>query len=270
MLKKYIKRLLAIHRRNKLADAINRMALSLHKGFENLDYDYEKNGEFDVLRKISNTLVVETIFDVGANIGNWTINAAKIFPNARIYSFEIVESTYKSLKNNCIDYHNVNVFNFGLSHKKDKIDVYYSPDDSGAATGIKDFSHKFHGRKVQIVSGVTISGQDFCENNDIDHIDFLKIDVEGFEPNVLRGFSNMLERGAIQIIQFEYGYINIKTNFLLRDFYELLKKYNMQIGKIYPNYVEFKAYDYKDENFMGPNYLAVHNDLHDLIETLSD
>ena len=60
------------------------------------------------------------------------------------------------------------------------------------------------------------------------------------------------------MIQFEYGYVNIVAKFLLYDFYKLLEGYGMKIGKIYPDFVDFRDYRYQDEDFIGPNYLAVH------------
>jgi hypothetical protein len=74
---------------------------------------------------------------------------------------------------------------------------------------------------------------------------------------VLRGFEETMGRDAIDIIQFEYGRVNIVTHFLLRDFYEYLEPRGYVIGKIYPGYVDFRPYSVDFEDFRGPNYLAV-------------
>jgi hypothetical protein len=71
------------------------------------------------------------------------------------------------------------------------------------------------------------------------------------------------------VIQFEYGYANALSRFLLRDYYTLFDAYGYRIGKIYPKRIEFKEYDVEDENFWGPNYIAVRNDLADLQKALS-
>jgi hypothetical protein len=106
--------------------------------------------------------------------------------------------------------------------------------------------------------------------NDITGIDFLKVDVEGMEERVLKGFAGMLALGAIKIIQFEYGYVNAVTKFLLRDFYEMLRPYDMVIGKIYPTYVDFREYKLNHEDFLGPNFLAVHSSCTGVIEGLRE
>ena len=53
------------------------------------------------------------------------------------------------------------------------------------------------------------------------------------------------------------------------DFYEFFTQKNYVVGKIYPNYVDFKDYTLDDENFLGPNYLAVKKEYQDLISALS-
>jgi hypothetical protein len=100
-------------------------------------------------------------------------------------------------------------------------------------------------------------------------VDYLKIDVEGHEPDVLAGCEKLLREGRIRAIQFEYGRVNIETRFLLLDFYDLLCGYDMVIGKIYPFSVDFREYAYVHEDFLGPNYLAVHKSQQSLLQALS-
>jgi hypothetical protein len=75
---------------------------------------------------------------------------------------------------------------------------------------------------------------------------------------VLRGFSELLAAGGVEALQFEYGRANIVTHNLLRDHYELLEPLGYVVGKVYPGSVDFRPYDvWLDEDFLGPNYLAV-------------
>ena len=107
------------------------------------------------------------------------------------------------------------------------------------------------------------------ENFGIGDIDFLKIDTEGSENLVLEGLLDTLKNRDIKVIQFEYGYINIISKFLLYDFYQFFDELGYTIGKIYPKRVEFKEYNLKDENFFGPNYVAVKSSETDIIESLA-
>ena len=61
-------------------------------------------------------------------------------------------------------------------------------------------------------------------NNNINHIDFLKIDTEGYELNVLKVFEEYIS--YIDIIQFEYGGTFLDNNTKLIDVINYLKQYN--------------------------------------------
>ena len=53
---------------------------------------------------------------------------------------------------------------------------------------------------------------------------------------------------------------SIYTKDLLRDFYEYLGDFSYVLGKVYPRYVDLRPYSAFDEDFLGPNYLAVGRD----------
>jgi FkbM family methyltransferase len=269
-LKKPLKKFLARHRRNKVVAKVGKYIELLHKGFHNLNYNPHENGESFVLDRLRQNSGIKTIFDVGANEGMWSEMASQLFPNADIYSFEIVPATHQLFKRRCRQYKNIHSYGIGLSDESGKVDVFYSPEKHFVANCVKGFSQRFEGHRfnVDVVKGDVTTGDCFCLENEINEIDFLKIDVEGLESNVLKGFENMLKQGKIKIIQFEYGMVNIAVKFLLKDFYDLLYPFGMKIGKIYPRYVDFKDYRFKDENFYGPNYLAVHQSLGSIINIL--
>ena len=112
---------------------------------------------------------------------------------------------------------------------------------------------------LEMTVGNVFRGDDFCCENGIEHIDFLKMDVEGAEFKVLAGLDRMLSDQRVDIIQFEYGLKSVVTRFLLKDYYELFTSRGYVVGKLYPNGVYFKDYHVTDEDFMGPNYVAVLN-----------
>jgi hypothetical protein len=80
--------------------------------------------------------------------------------------------------------------------------------------------------------------------------------VEGAEHLVLEGLADLLREQRARFVPFEYGRVNILTHFLLRDFYEPFGSHGYLVGKIYPDYVDFREYELSDEDFLGPNYLA--------------
>ncbi len=114
-----------------------------------------------------------------------------------------------------------------------------------------------------------MTGDSYMKKYGIEHIDFLKVDVEGAESRVLKGFKSALLNKKIDIIQFEYNEYAIVSRFLLIDFYNLLVPHGYKIGKIYTDYVDIRDYDLSHERFVAPNYLAVREDRADLLDLLS-
>ena len=114
-----------------------------------------------------------------------------------------------------------------------------------------------------------MSGDDYAALNSVDSIDFLKIDVEGAEKKVLRGFKDMLGSRAIRLIQFEYNRGAIIGDFLLKDAYEFFSAFGYKLGKLVPEGVLFHDYHYSYENFVGPNYVACREDDIDLQNLIS-
>ena len=62
----------------------------------------------------------------------------------------------------------------------------------------------------------------FCKLNDIERIDFLKIDVEGHELRVLEGATELLASKKVDIIQFEFTQLNAVIKLFFYDFYSML------------------------------------------------
>jgi hypothetical protein len=97
----------------------------------------------------------------------------------------------------------------------------------------------------------------FCKNNSISSISFLKIDVEGFDLDVLKGAKSMIDNGQIDLIQFEFGGTQIIPRIFIKDFWEILNT-NYSIHRILKNgLLEIKEYSDSLEIFAYANYLAI-------------
>jgi FkbM family methyltransferase len=268
------KRLLTRHlprqRNSWLISRLDRLCVAFHQAYENHSYDFHDNGERFVLEMLARQPNVSVVFDVGANIGDWAMMAAPMFPGAAIHAFEIIPETYEAMRIRCAELGAVHPHPFGLSDTYGEVSVFYPKELSVVSSCVPDIARMLLEVETTTVVGKVTTGDRFCAEQGIDHIDFLKVDVEGFEPQVVRGFQGMLASGKIGMIQFEYGYANVMTRFLLKDFYELLEPCGMKIGKIFPDHVEFRDYDLRQEDFLGPNYLAVHATMTGLLRDLAN
>jgi FkbM family methyltransferase len=233
----------------------------------NVCFEIEANGELRVLQVLAGQSPT-CIFDVGANVGDWSIAAARTLPQARIEAFEIVPDTARLMAERlrAAGASSVNLNAVGLSDEPGTVNVAHLPGFSeGSSAAVVQPVGPVRWRECAV-----LTGDGYCRDHGIEHIDLLKIDVEGLESRVLTGFAEMLSAGRVDAVQFEYGHLNASVRFLLGDFYDLFGGYGYVVGKIYPDRVEFRDYDaWRDENFRGPNYLAVHGDRTDLIRRLA-
>jgi len=269
VLRRLLARCLPRHRRSRLVAGLDRLCVTVHEAYENLNYDMHENGERFVLERLARQRPGATVFDVGANVGDWTALAAGLAPGATVHAFEIVPATHAQLVERVRGLPNVHAHPLGLGDAPGRVTVHYADDLRMVASCIEGASRSILGVETRPIEAEVSTGDAFCAARGIRAIDFLKIDVEGYEPHVLRGFRDMLGAGSIAMVQFEYGYVNAVERFLLRDFYDFLAPFGMRIGKIFPAHVEFRDYALREENFLGPNYLAVRETETSLIEALS-
>jgi FkbM family methyltransferase len=245
-----------------------KLCKSYLKNYNQFSYNPYKNGEFELLNKLSK-LNFETIFDVGSNIGDWSLYARKIFLHSFIHCFEISKSTFSALKR--IEDKKIQLNNFGLSDKE--LEILYKDYGQNSAVNTTVLEGTIHDNylKPELIKCKVTTGDLYCSRKNINHIDLLKIDVEGAESSVLYGFSNFLSEKKIRIIQFEYGYHNGDAKFLMKDFFYFFKKFSYIIGRLNHGPISFlgDSWDYKYNDFnSGPNYIAINKYDLELIKLL--
>jgi len=234
----------------------------------NRGYDRRANGEVWLLRRLGE-LDIRTVFDVGANMGEWTADALALVPNAEIHSFEIASSLGQRLHERFRAEPRVVVNESGLGDRSGDvaIDFYLAGSHTGTTMMTDERIHLHHAAERQ--QARVERGDKYCWARNNLSVDFVKIDVEGAELEVMRGFGSMLAEGRIGALQFEYNAIDIGTRVLLRDYYEYLEQFGYSIGKLWPDHVSFGPYDWREEDFRGPNYVAVHDSRPDIRRALS-
>lgn len=127
------------------------------------------------------------LFDVGANIGNYSLDLIQQFGcSAEVHAFEPLSSTYEMLTDNMQPYGNVFCHNIGLGREIKVMPVYTNKAGSGLTSVYKRRLDHFD-IDMNIKQDCNFSTvDDFCKSNDIKHIHYLKIDVEGHELAVLK------------------------------------------------------------------------------------
>lgn len=176
--------------------------------------DSKTNGEDFFFNVISDKINV--IFDVGCRNDSIFLNFRGI-----VHYFDPVNNFMESLKqksnNNKTSYFN----NFGLGNKNGEL--YYYPRYQSFINRI--ISCNIDDEQNKILLKIK-TAKDYLEENSLttETIDFLKIDTEGYELNVLQGFEKYVEN--VKIIQFEYGGTYLDSNIKLIDVIEYLRNNN--------------------------------------------
>jgi FkbM family methyltransferase len=216
-----------------------------------------QNGERIAIEYIKNKLFVDSqkaiIFDVGANIGNYSKQLIEVFKEqVVIYSFEPSKKTFSSLKNNIPT--GALLHNIGFSDKEGEEILYSDRDLSGMASLYKRRLNHFSIEMGQREKIKLDTIDHFCESNGINKISFLKLDIEGNELKVLNGASRMLT--TTQFIQFEFGGCNIDSRTYFQDFWYLLSDHYKIYRIVKDGLFEIKKYKEMYELFMTTNFLA--------------
>ena len=172
------------------------------------------------------------IFDVGANEGKYAREVMKRNPQARLYCFEPHPRTFSRLTETAQKL-GFQALNLGCSEAPGEMPLYdYSAGDghgSGSthASLSRDALAREGGQPVSETLVQLVALDDFCRQAGIDNIRLLKIDTEGFELQVLKGAQELVSRGAIDLIQFEFNEMNPYTRVFLRDFMDILPGYRL-------------------------------------------
>jgi FkbM family methyltransferase len=162
---------------------------------------------FDDLRKLADPSSFNTVFDVGANVGRMSALFRKHFPVATIHAFEPVDSTFTKLQQTLGPHRRFALHKVAASDKtgSSKIRLF---DDPAQNTLVEDLSDSYHINSRGFETIELRRLDDVISELRVNYIDLLKIDVEGFERNVLRGCGNYLEPKRIGYIYFEFHRIN--------------------------------------------------------------
>ena len=201
------------------------------------------------------------IIDVGANIGEYTAECLKVFgPNTEVHIFEPSKTNINSLETKFSDNKQVFVNPVGLSNTTGTSKLYSNVpgSDLGSLTQRKLSHVDLNFDCVEEVE--LIRFDDYYAHHLQDRtIDFMKIDVEGHELDVLSGLGNLFTK--IACYQFEFGGCNIDTRTFYIDFYTLFKDH-FTLKRMSPlGPIDITTYREEDEYFKTTNFLALRKDL---------
>jgi FkbM family methyltransferase len=213
------------------------------------------SGEQYVCNKYIANIASPLVFDIGANKGNWSKSVIKSNPNSIIHLFE--PSTVNSIHLNSLS-GNVVINYVAVGSNSGTMPLYDYEDNIGSEhasllDGVIDGLHKKPSINHQVE---VITLDQYCFKNKISCIDFIKIDTEGYEYQVLLGATETLKK--VRFLQFEFNEMNILGRVFFRDFFEILSS-EFNIYRMLPTgLIHIKDYSaWHCEQFVFQNILAV-------------
>ena len=196
----------------------------------NLDLFYKKHKKSckNLIQTYSHLIPNNGIFfDIGSNLGMFSEALLDIYPNIQIHAFEPVKEYYDySIKKLGLSNHNLKINNFGLSNKTEEKYIFIDCKDNTNNPGWNTYIEEQTQQKMNKTKTKLKTLNDYCLNNNITHIDFIKIDTEGFEAYVLDGFLETLkklEKKPYMLIEIGWGCKHPHFNFSKEVFGELYK-----------------------------------------------
>ena len=197
------------------------------------------------------------VFDVGANVGWYSLNIACIVPAGHVFAFEPVPSTFEQLKSNVVlnDFSNVSVHGFGISDHEGADTFYVSPEMSPAASAarIKDVN-----RLQEICCHVR--RLDDVWNEIGATVDFIKCDVEGAELLVLRGGTACIQQCLPIILCEMLRKWSAKFGYHPNEIIALLEGFGYECYEVAAS--GLRHFYRMDENTKSTNFVFLHRDRH--------
>lgn len=159
----------------------------------------------------------DVVVEIGAHIGIFSIFAAQLARNGKVYSFEPMPANYEMLQRNIIlnKANNIIPVNKAVSDKKGKKEFHLS--SSEIYTG----EHSFFLRGDKLMKTIeveTLSLENIVKDHNISEIDFLKMDCEGAEYEILFNVPDDILRRIKQISMECHDIDNTRNKFSLREF----------------------------------------------------
>ena len=217
------------------------------------------NGEHLIIRSLIRPGNV--VVDAGANVGDWSREVLTTAPGVQLHAFEPAPDTFAALQRNLVG-SNASLHCMALADRAGETTLFRYADQPQFAGMNSCYRRPEVEQRLNLHSTATpVASQtldSFVAQHGFTRIDFLKIDTEGSELDVLHGAAESLAAGRIKLIQFEYGGTYRDASITLRQAYDFLARFGYKIFRIIPaGVVQIRQWSEALENYRYANYLAV-------------
>mgnify|MGYP001157950403 CR=1 FL=1 len=209
----------------------------------------------------------DTVFDVGACGGGWSMGVTEYWEKVVIHLFEPSPENYQRLLVSNLSNKNSGsqfIFNNCALSDTEQVKTFYHYDSNPYLSTLyrRHEAERLFNIPHPSSYPVFVTTLDrYCSRAGVERIQFLKIDVEGGEFDVMKGARQLLERGHIDVLQFEYGGTYLDAGITLQQVFAYLQGFGYELYKILPNGLQYMPVflsEYEDYGYS--NFLAVRLD----------
>jgi len=198
----------------------------------------------------------DCFFDIGANIGLFSLHASKIIgDHGKIIAFEPTPITFNRLKSNIEinRFLNIKTENIGLSDTCGMIKFHTSNDGYDAWNSFATLTDIGECSEIDVTTDTL---DNYIQTNNIEKIDLIKLDVEGWELNVLKGAKELLSRSDSPVLLVEFTETNaFAAGYYCGELFDFVKSfgyewysYNVESNKLI---IQKKKLHYPYENLIA-------------------
>jgi FkbM family methyltransferase len=214
------------------------------------------SGEIGALRfalKLPGVTGDFVVFDVGANDGAYLeVALREVGSRLRAFSFEPQDACFEVLNARYGSNPRVSIHKTALSSNAGAADLFFAEERESVASLRRQNDDQTSAQKVRLTTV-----DQFCEENGIGSIQFLKIDTEGHEIEVLQGAYRMIQEGKIDSIQFEFGDTFLHTPYHFVDLWNYLSNRYTIYRILRHGLIELKDYSHDLEIYKVANFLSI-------------
>jgi FkbM family methyltransferase len=233
----------------------------------NVGYELDQSGEAYFIGRALRSMPGAVCADVGANVGEFT-QLLRRSGSSTVYAFEPVTSTFNELVRHVGADSAVHALNLAVGEHSGAVRLFV-PDSAGRSTLA---SRDVGITAVPVTSALEVSASmvsldDFCAERQL-RFDVVKIDVEGYELEVLQGARRLLADAPPALIQFEFNVHHLHRRQHMGDFKAALAGYRLfriAARSLRP----LDTSHYLSNVFVFQNIAAVHESRRDLLEALT-
>jgi FkbM family methyltransferase len=194
------------------------------------------------------------IFDVGANVGQSINKFRSQFPKCIIHSFEPSPTTFKILSQQASDLKDVKLWNCALGSASGQ--TTFLENSNSDMSSFFPLSESGWGEitKETLVEVKTIDR--FCDDEQIEYIDILKSDTQGFDFEVFKGAEGAIRANRIGLIYFEIIFSNMYKNLPpFAQIYEYLTLHDFLLVSFYQFHYQKQLASWTDALFVHKSYI---------------